>query len=354
MEIKEYINKRDNKKYYMFSVYLGVDIYTGREKRTTRRGFKTKTQAIREYEKIRVLQIEKTTNAYFNDLLLKWFENYSKTLKEGTIRSRSFYVGQILKAFEGVKLNKINTNVLQNYIDSLDRNIKNIATVLKLFFDYAFNNAIIKVNYFKNVVIPKKSSIKNSKDKYLTKDELIKFFECVENKNDLVLFRVMAFTGARIGEVLALTWEDIDFLNKKINIYKTVATNKENEIIINNTKNGVNREISIDGVTLTLLKELKNNNRNNDYIFKNKYGRIYKISTIISKIKAICKKNGLKNISCHTFRHTHATLLYLNGANVKDIQNRLGHTNINTTLSIYTHILEDKKVINNFCDYVGI
>lgn len=354
MIIKEYINKRDNKKYYMFTAYLGIDIYTGKEKRTTRRGFKTKKQAIREYEKLRVFQIEKETNALFNDLLLKWFENYSKTLKDGTIRNKIFYLGQILKHFEGVKINKINTSILQNYIDSLSKNISNICNILKKFFNYAFNNAIIKANYFNNVVIPKKTTVKNSKDKYLTKDELIKFFECVEDKNDLVLFRVMAFTGARINEILALQVKDIDFKNKSINIYKTLVRDKYNQIIINTTKNNKNRLIGIDDKTIEILQEYTKNKTTDDYIFTTKNNNFYCSINISKKLKLICKKYGLKKITCHTFRHTHATLLFENNVNIKYIQNRLGHTNINTTLSIYTHILEDKKIIDNLSNFVGI
>lgn len=352
--IKEYINKRDNKKYYMFSVYLGTDIYTGKQKRTTRRGFKTKKEAEKELIKLKLFHTEdNSTNAFFNDILLKWFENYIKTLKEGTKRNKYFYLGQILKTFEVIKLNKISTNILQEYIDSLDKNVTNICKILKQFFDYAFNNGLIRINYYKNVVIPKKIALKNNKDNYLNKDELVQFFEYIDNDRDLVLFRLLAFTGARISEILALKWDDIDFINKTVNIYKTLARDRFNNIIVNNTKNNKNRLISIDSKTLILLKEYKQN-KNNDYIFTDEKNHFLCYTNVTAKLKRICKKYGLKRITCHTFRHTHATLLFLNGVNVKDIQNRLGHANINTTLSIYTYILEDKQVINNFSDYVGI
>ena len=145
-------------------------------------------------------------------------------------------------------------------------------------------------------------------------------------------------TGLRIGEVLALTPDDVDFKNKTISVSKTKLVN--GELGSPKTLSSI-RTIEISDFIAKLLL---------DYISSNKF--IFKITyvTILNHLKIL-------NIHTHIFRHTHVALLIEQNVPIKVISQRLGHSDIKTTLSIYTHVTENMKVnlrnnLNNLSPFI--
>ena len=172
------------------------------------------------------------------------------------------------------------------------------------------------------------------------------------------LFRIAAYTGVRSGELIALNWKDVDFNKKTISISKTIVYDpvlKKRLITPPKTSTSI-RTIFLDDETLRVLKTWKttqarlllsqgiNAAKGDSLIFPNAKNCIPSPTMPNSLLVDFYKRNpNLRKISTHGFRHTHATLLLEAGLNIKDVQERLGHSDIKTTLGIYSHVTDDKK-----------
>lgn len=163
------------------------------------------------------------------------------------------------------------------------------------------------------------------KVKYLEKDEIPGILKKIKNNKVRSIAVLQLHTGLRIGEALALTPDDVDFKNKTISITKTKLRN--GDIGSPKTLSSI-RTIEISDFIAKLLL---------DYISSNKF--IFKVTytTILNNLKPL-------NIHTHIFRHTHVALLIEQNIPIKVISQRLGHSDIKTTLSIYTHVTENMKI----------
>lgn len=158
----------------------------------------------------------------------------------------------------------------------------------------------------------------------------------------------MYFTGCRLGECLALTFNDL--IDNTITINKTITKECYNgkRLITSPKTKKSNREIHIDNY---LLDELSSSMQ----IYKQKYRNFNESYYIFGGVKPLapttverkknlyCKNAGIKQIKLHEFRHSHATLLVQNNIPIKDVAERLGHSDITLTLNIYTHVSKDKE-----------
>lgn len=170
--------------------------------------------------------------------------------------------------------------------------------------------------------------------------EYFSFEQCLPKKY-VPFFHLMFFTGMRKGEARALLVDDLDIENGVITINKSMrkgipslgATKTESSV----------RKVQLDTNTLELLKPLKSNEK---WLFGD-----YKPlgnSTIDRVFKEAIEKAGVKKIRIHDLRHSHCSYLIGNGIDVVSVANRLGHSNVNTTLSTYSHALEnaDNKIVD--------
>ena len=170
-------------------------------------------------------------------------------------------------------------------------------------------------------------------------------------------FRLLAYTGMRKGEALALSWEDLDIENKTVNVNKNCVYNsltKRKMIQTPKTEASI-RKISLDNKTVSVLQQwhlrqsrwkMANGFRKTDgeqFIFPSKKNEILNVNTPYNWLKSIYKKKPQKMIRVHGFRHTHASLLFESGASIKEVQERLGHSNSEMTLQIYTHVVQSRK-----------
>jgi len=237
--------------------------------------------------------------------------------------------------------------------------------------DYAVNLKIIADNPFKHTKQPRKNEVKQDDSfNYYSSDELQTFLGFVEDKPMYhAIFRTLAFTGFRRGELMALTWEDIDFDKKTISINKTCARGKDYKLIIQapKTKSSL-RTISIDDKTLNVLKHWKTQQRIESLKFgHNTMDKKQNVFTDITTNKVlypehvnkalndICSDNNFKRIKVHGFRHVHCSLLFEAGLTLQEVQDRLGHGNISQTMNIYAHITEKQRdnVADKFANYIN-
>ena len=368
--IKQYTKKSDGKKYYTVHIYLGKDEITGKDRYTTRSGFKTKKEALLCEAKIKteianngLLNTDVTT---FKEIYELWYEGYQHTIKESTLVVNSYVFKLLLDKLEHIQLKKITLPFCQKIITDYSKEfslstLKKIKIYGGMIFDYAVKMKVIYSNPMKDVLLPKKQVdiTSNDKDLYYSKDELNHFLKLVDSTNDIKLsamFRVLAYTGIRKGELQALEWSDIDFTNNTININKTLSINSEHKITVQTPKSKSSiRCISIDEETKLILKRWKAKQRElffslgtrvkkNQLCFTNDITNDYLYLNFTNdKLSKICKKHKFKEIKIHGFRHTHCSLLFESGFTIQEVQDRLGHSDLKTTMSVYAHVTEKQR-----------
>ncbi|MCD8502135.1 MAG: site-specific integrase [Bacillaceae bacterium] len=199
--------------------------------------------------------------------------------------------------------------------------------------------------------------------KFYTKQELKRFLDAIKN-NSMVyaMFRLLSYTGARKGEICALHWSDINFKKKSIRLNKTLINADGKKMLQTSKTKASRRVISVDDETLSILKKwrkeqieayLKNSfsfeRDDKQPVFTNlnhltKKMDYCRLAYLNEQLNRIYKNNKhLPRITIHGFRHTHASLLFAAGASIKEVQDRLGHSDIKTTMNIYTHVTNEAK-----------
>lgn len=379
--IKEYTTKQ-GEKLYKFQIYLGKNKTTGTSLYIRKRGFKTYKQAsiackeVQEQIKKGVYSAKKEKHYKVSDLVKLWLKGYKNTVRESTYASTERILdNHILPDLGNIYLDKL---TVPQCMDVVNKWAKIAPVSVKKFMNYAniiFNKGVawhmMPFNPMSTVDCPKVERPEKDFIDFYTKEELEQFLECAKKTASLkvfMFFRLLAYSGMRRGEALALTWEDINFKDNSITINKTVAQGENNRLMIDypKTKSG-NRVIDIDLVTMNYLKQWKiqqlkdlfklgiNAQDKKQLVFSNTYNKLYQPSRVAQWNTAICKANDLRHIKVHGFRHTHATLLHDAGVSMKDVQARLGHSNITTTMDIYTHLTNkrNKETLNQFEKYMS-
>ena len=143
-------------------------------------------------------------------------------------------------------------------------------------------------------------------------------------------------TGMRIGEILVLKWEDVNFDERFLTVKRTLSgySSGKPEIIAPKTKKS-KRRIDLDIATINML--LNRYNKKEEYVFCKKNGEIYSRQAI--NLPRMCRDIGIEPRSFHAIRHTHATILLSANIHPKIVQERLGHSKISTTLDTYSHLI---------------
>ncbi|MBF4501196.1 site-specific integrase [Savagea sp. SN6] len=378
--IKKYTLKNGEIR-YKFQVYLGTNELTGKQERTTRRGFKSKKQAELELARIKLQVANKEFRQRkietFNDVYNLWIIQYEKTVEESTfVKTEGIFKNHILPSLGAYKIDKITIEVCQEALNEWSNKLKRYAMVKSYaskVFDFAVKRDYISRNPFQYVELPRKKhdliSNKVSEKNFYTKEQLLEFLYLLEKENNrmaYVFFRLLAFTGMRKGEAFSLTWGDVNFKKNELHINKALSRGKDNKLYVKSTKTNDVRNIIIDSATIDILKEWKKYQQDNfDYInthhesqliFSNSNNQFIQPSMTRKWIRQVQLKYDLKQITTHGLRHTHCSLLFEAGASLKEVQDRLGHSDIQTTMNIYTHVTEkaQEEAINKFSNYLNI
>lgn len=377
---KQYDTKKGKR--WLFKHYIGTNEETGKRESVLRRGFATKKEANLALSRL-LLEIEqggfkKNKKYKYHEVATMWLEQYKNTVKESTYAKTLFYFEKhILPVFGNLYINNITASTCQKAINKWH---KKKYAMYKLWFnytskifEYAITLNIIDTNPTVRVTIPKKMAIIQEDDysNFYNKEELQHFFKCLEADNrymQLTLFRILAFSGIRVGEALALNWQDINFKESTIRINKTVSQGIHGKTLVQTPKTKTSiRTLSIDPQTINILKTWRkkqkeyylmcgiNTLKPRQLIFSNKNNTFLESRSIVYLMNSIVEKHNLKRITTHGLRHTHCSLLFESGANLQDVKERLGHSDIQTTMNIYTHVTEKAKenTADKFAKYVN-
>ncbi|EGO6739171.1 MAG: site-specific integrase [Enterococcus faecalis] len=373
--IKKY-TKKDGSTAYMFNAYLGVDPVTGKSRRTTRRGFRTQKEAKLALSRLE-LEVDskgfvKQNYSTFKDVYELWYAQYVNTVKPITAgHTERMFRLHILPEFGNIKINKLTKLMCQKAVNKWSKEYSAfylLKSITQKMLHYAVAQDIIDINPMQYVVMPKKDKTNETKKKqFLELSELKDFLaEAKETLNfqDYLIFRVLAFTGIRKGELYALTWEDINISYKQLTVNKTLTRIGKEYIISTPKTKASNRTIGLDDTTVSELIIWKKHQKQEllKYGFKTKsndkqliFHRKNNTLHYPEHINFLLLSEMKTSLSPHSFRHTHASLLFESGATIKDVQKRLGHTNVNTTMDIYTHVTKssERKAIDKLSNYAN-
>lgn len=330
--------KRGNTWEYSFEIGK-ID---GKRKRKSKGGFRTKkecleagTKAKAEYDNGGI--VSNKTEITYNDFLDDWLNHIKLNYKENTYNCYEREVRLYIKPNLGIyKLTTIRPLIIQKLLDEVGKemaynHIKLIKAVISSSFDYAvFPCEYIQSNPCTNLKINKNKDMV-SDNKTIT---LAQFNTVLNNLSKTTKYYATPlyigwYTGARISEVLDLTWDNIDFENHKISITGDLKTKSSN------------RTILVSNNLIQILKKVKQTSHSKYVCTKDGFNQI-NISYFKSNLHHLMDNLDFK-FTFHKLRHTHATLLIQNGANIKDVQYRLGHSDVNTTLNVYTHLTDNSS-----------
>ncbi|GEL14042.1 tyrosine-type recombinase/integrase [Lapidilactobacillus mulanensis] len=376
---KQYETKQ-GKKLWKFDIYLGTDLQTGKPKHTVRRGFNTKKEASLAASRLELEAsrgaIVKDNNISFQTVYEQWYQAYVNTVGESTWnRTAGMFDNHILPALGKYRIRTITIAQIQRAVNDwfkiAARNYKRWYNYVVDVFEFAIKHGYLEKNVAKLITVPKKRESAGDKfENFWDKDQLAEFFSYLDPTLEMekyTLFRVYAFCGVRRGEALALTWNDISFKDSTMRINKTLTQGEKGRQIIQapKTRNS-RRTIDLDPKTLNDLKEWKtiqkrkylmlgfNTLQPNQLIFANNKNGYKSLNTPAKWLKSIRVAHNLTKVTVHGFRHSHCSALFSAGATIKEVQMRLGHADVATTLNIYTHVTknQNKEVANKLAHYL--
>lgn len=356
----------------------GFHPVTQKRIRIIRKGLKSKKEALELEQHIRVVELKEKQFDFVvtTDMLFQLLEE--DDLKNGrkisyTSTQRNNYERHIKPYFKNTNLNKLTYDHIfefreylktkpkkQNENETLSYNtINKVLILLKKIFDTGIRKSLIDKNPVENL---RKLTIRKPNIKFWSIEEFTRFRELIrDDEISYDLFFVIAFfTGMRMGEILALNWNDINLLTNTFFVTKTVYF-VSNTSYINTTKTrSGTRNITINQKLAEMLKDWKEKQKKLKEFTKNTDELQIIQSTPITitknmidkKFKQILERDkDLKKIRIHDLRHSHASLLINQGEDYLVVKERLGHASITTTIDTYSHLYPSKqKILANKLD----
>lgn len=219
-----------------------------------------------------------------------------------------------------------------------NKTVNNHITLLTAIFNFAINLDIIEKNPTLRI---KKLKLPHKEMSFLTTDEIFTMLETAkEFYPDFypVVFTAV-FTGVRKGELLALTWDKIEFKNKTITINKSLFGGKLQDP---KTKTSIRKIDMIDELALVLQEHKKATKTLTKFVFYNANGNHLDPDNMVKRrFEPLLKKAELKRVRFHDLRHTYASLLISKNLPIKYIQRQMGHSSSQVTLDRYGHLMPD-------------
>lgn len=363
------ITRKNGSIAYRSQIYLGTDVITGKKVKATitantQKELKRLARQRQETFNLNGQTVHKIIKAdTFKELSALWFDTYKPTVKPQTYKcTRCVFNKHILPRLGDVKLIKINTPFCQDFVNKVSasgyKEYKSVIAFVKRVLQYAVSLQLIPFNPILNTIIPKvrRNTHAQQKAKHLTQEEVKQLLDYLDslpptyaNQYDTTLYKILLATGLRINEALALTWSDIDLDKSTVTVNKTLIGDTGK--VGTPKSQSAYRTISIDKKTVLMLR-----------LYKNRQAQFFKEIGFTSRavfatgrteygtrpntqkrLDKHLESAGLGRFTFHAFRHTHASLLLNAGISYKELQHRLGHSNISMTLDIYSHLSKDKE-----------
>jgi len=306
-----------------------------------------------------------------------WLDTYKRPVLKPSTLERYYYSFDcnIIPRIGGLNCGEITPDMVQTLYNDLhvkgfsESSIKKVHFILRPAMEYAVRKGYINKNPCADAVIPK--TVKRV-TVALTVSEQTEFENALPSSVYGDLLRFALYTGLRVGEITALTWTDVDFGRKLINVNKTVYNVKDRKtgqrkITVSTPKTPKSsRVVPLNTRMVELLrvrhaityKDTQKSPHNaffegsdgnygditNEMVFTSKDGTLLDYHNIRRAYMSVLKRGRLKKeFTIHSLRHTFATRLLEKGVNIKTVSELLGHASVQITLDVYGHISQDMK-----------
>lgn len=309
-------------------------------------------------EEVQILQEVPTVDEVFKE----WREIRDEELKASSVHTETWAFIKFLKKFGTKPISNVTGQEIQRFI--LDLNLAPTTRVIRktyynLLFEYAQKVGYIKSNPMLQVVLPKiratSDDVRRKQNEFLDRKEMRLIlnygYSLSKYRRQTALFEFMFLTGLRIGELLALKWEDIDFqkmsltVNHTLNLHGYVANARQ--LLSPKTAHSY-RTISLNKRCMEILELFSKDSYDKEFIFVSEKGRIYGRDELSIYFKRICsKKLGSegeeRRYHLHMLRHSHISLLVEMNVPIKVIMERVGHSNEKMILQVYSHVTKNMR-----------
>lgn len=303
-----------------------------------------------------------TSTDLFTDYLTLWLKETKIKVDYVTYQHYESEVNtHIYPYFDDLKIKLVDVDraVLQKYfVDKYENGridgkgglspttLRHHRNVINQTLNLALKNGVIVQNPCQFVTLPQNTRYNYD---FFNLEEINEFLSAIKSERLYPLYVITATYGLRKSEVLGIMWDSIDLENKMLTIKHTRVEGKE-VVEKDKTKNQSSyRSFPLSDNIIDLFVKLKNDERENkklfgkeyiknNYVFKMENGQPYRPNYISKKHSKILEKYGFRHIRFHDLRHSCASLLNAQGFSLKDIQEWLGHSDIQTTANTYAHL----------------
>lgn len=296
--------------------------------------------------------------SYSTKLFYKYYLDWIHLYKDNAVRPVTldkYYLvqRQIKKLVPNLHMNELNRQNYQKILNLYAETHEKATTMdfhhhLKASIYDAVDDGLLEKDPTRRVIV-KGCKNKDKKPKFLNLYELQTLLRNLELNSEINwdwFFLLIAKTGLRFAEALALTPEDFDFEKQCIIVNKS-WNYKDKDGSFQPTKNlSSNRSVTVDWQLMQQFQSLVVNKVSNKPIFFEEGQRVYN-STLNKKLTKYCQALDIPTISIHGLRHTHASLLLYEGVSVASVAKRLGHNNTTTTQETYIHIIKELENKDN-------
>ncbi|MBP1917223.1 integrase [Lederbergia galactosidilyticus] len=359
--MKGHIVKRGDK--YSFVIDIGRDPVTKKRKQKRVSGFTSERKARKAMidmiaELNKGTYVEPTVKK-LGDYLKDWLKFKEKRVVHSTYLHYEGYINNhVIPALGNVKVADLTTRQVESFYESLldnevlsPQSIHHIHRILSNAIGRGARIGELPRNIMKAVEPVKVPKIEM---KYWNMKELNQFLSKTMQEYYYISWYLSAFTGMRLGEILGLKWDSVDFDNKVIYVRRALKRD-EGKYIISELKNNPSyRSINISDSDVFALKQhlkkqkkLKNklgsDYQDQDLIVATKTGNFVLPSNIGRAFRRCLKQTNVENIRFHDLRHTHASMLFELKVHPKIVQERLGHSSISVTLDRYSHMIPNMQ-----------
>lgn len=365
---------------WMGSLQLGFD-GNGKPKRVYVYG-KSEAEVKRKLKNKRDEYIKNNNVIERNISVKKWFSEWLENKMKISLKPKSYDAKErcvdkfIIPELGNMKITEVTVNDVQRLINKMVKEGYSYSQIHKVHntISQRYKHGILEREVFYNpalgVVLPKENQSNSSNEGFALNENEVKLLIEQANKKypngtpiyprgDFII--LLLYTGMRIGEALALTWNDIDFTHKTININKnaTIAINRDKKLINPNTnkpyktrhitQNSTKTESSTRVIPMAAmaekaLKNIQKYNGDKPYVMANSKGNIGDYSNMNRMLKGMLKGAGIStDYSIHSLRHTFASMLFHKDVDVKIVSELLGHSSITITYNTYVHLIKEQK-----------
>ena len=337
---------------YQFVVSIGSGANRRRPSKTiTFKGGKKELQRLYEEFEEECKNTEPTTDITVKELVDDYIA-YCKALgrKPTTIRGYEIAVERLQTSVERTLAKNCTTYQLEKFVAEMSSNglssksIRNTIAVLSAAYRHAIKIGQLKENPCENLTIPKG---KPREIRILYLDEIQDFLFAIADcdLNEKVAYELALFLGLRRSEILGLKESDVDIVSGMVSIHNTRHRVDKEDYDSDTKTDRSERTLALPDILLVDIARLLESHRQfpyekTDYLIQDGVGNPLGGQALSSRLVRLEEEKGLPHVTLHGLRHTYASLLHASGVDMAQISAELGHSNLATTVNIYTHILK--------------